>query len=310
MIIYAHNLQRLSKFYEQALDLKVAENDKDFHRLLPKSSNLFPGELTLLQIPEHIASNIIISDPPEVRAATPIKPVFSQSAPMADVRKSVLKANGQFNPADTEWNFHENRVCDGVDPEGNVFQVRTLDLQNLPLTLRNATPEDLDLLEAWDREPHVIAAGIDGEEWQWETELARCPEWRECLIAMHVNKPIGIVQIIDPALEDSHYWGEVPANLRAIDIWLGEASDLGRGYGSEIMRQVLDRCFSDSALEAPVESILIDPLARNLRAHRFYEKLGFEFVEPRTFDDDECFVYRLTRARWLALQDAPPAFSN
>jgi aminoglycoside 6'-N-acetyltransferase len=34
---------------------------------------------------------------------------------------------------------------------------------------------------------------------------------------------IGFVQIIDPAREESHYWGDAPGGLRAIDIWIGEA---------------------------------------------------------------------------------------
>jgi RimJ/RimL family protein N-acetyltransferase len=54
--------------------------------------------------------------------------------------------------------------------------------------------------------------------------------------------------------------------MRAIDIWIGEESDLGRGYGTEMMRLALDRCFADQAVKA----VLLDPLTRNTRAHRFY----------------------------------------
>ena len=51
------------------------------------------------------------------------------------------------------------------------------------------------------------------------------------------------IQIIDPALEESHYWGDVPENLRAIDIWIGEETDLGKGYGTQMMQLALARCF-------------------------------------------------------------------
>ncbi len=125
----------------------------------------------------------------------------------------------------------------------------------------------------------------------WETELARAPEWREQLIVEAEGVPIGFVQIIDPAREDSHYWGDVEPSLRAIDIWIGEEAYLGRGYGSAAMRTAIERCFADSS----VTGILIDPLAANMRAHRFYERLGFRFVERRDFDGDDCFVYRLDR---------------
>jgi len=58
------------------------------------------------------------------------------------------------------------------------------------------------------------------------------------------------------------------------------------------MRLVIARCFADPAVTA----ILIDPLAENLRARRFYERLGFRAVGPRRFGDDDCVVYRFDRA--------------
>ena len=90
--------------------------------------------------------------------------------------------------------------------------------------------------------------------------------------------------------------GDVPENLRAIDLWIGEEGDLGRGYGTQMMHRALARCFAVPA----VATIIIDPLARNTRAHRFYERLGFRFVGRRRFGDDDCFVYRLERAEYQA----------
>jgi aminoglycoside 6'-N-acetyltransferase len=162
------------------------------------------------------------------------------------------------------------------------------------MNLRPATPADLYLLQRWDEQPHVIASDPN-DDWRWEIELARSPDWREQLIAEIDGRPIGFIQIIDSAREESRYWGEVPANLRAVDIWIGEADDLGKGHGTSMMKLALARCFADSAVEA----VLIDPLASNTRAHRFYERLGFEFVERRRFGQDDCFVYRLDRSRWL-----------
>lgn len=158
------------------------------------------------------------------------------------------------------------------------------------ITLRNATLADMPLLRTWDEQPHVLASNPN-DRWDWEAELAQDPDWREMLIAELAGRPIGFMQIIDPAREDSRYWGDVPDNLRAIDIWIGEASALGKGHGTEMMRQAIARCFADPSVRA----ILIDPLASNVRAHRFYERLGFRFVERRQFGDDDCFVYRLER---------------
>lgn len=156
-------------------------------------------------------------------------------------------------------------------------------------TLRPVNADELELLRYWHRQPHVIAAV--GDNWGWEEELSRLPEWREQFIAEVGGKPIGFVQIIDPAREDTKYWGGIAAGHRAIDIWIGEKDYLGRGYGTQIMRQVIEQSFADPSVTA----LIVDPRDNNLRACHFYERLGFEFVVRRCFDDDYCAVYRLTR---------------
>jgi aminoglycoside 6'-N-acetyltransferase len=159
------------------------------------------------------------------------------------------------------------------------------------IRLRRATIADLPTLRHWDTQPHVIAASGDDGAFPWETELPRDVDWRELLIGEVDGRPVGVMQIIDAAREETHYWGDAEPNLRAIDIWLGEASDLGKGYGTQMMRLAIDRCFADPRVTA----ILIDPLASNTRAHRFYERLGFVAVGPRRFGADDCIVYRLER---------------
>jgi aminoglycoside 6'-N-acetyltransferase len=158
------------------------------------------------------------------------------------------------------------------------------------LALRHATPDDAPLLRRWDSEPHVIASKGD-EDWQWETELPRRVAWRDLLIAELAGTPIGFVQIIDPAAEESRYWGDCPPGLRAIDIWIGEPTRLAQGWGTRMMQAAIARCFADPAVTA----ILIDPLETNHRARRFYERLGFRAVGPRRFGEDACMVYQLDR---------------
>ena len=161
-----------------------------------------------------------------------------------------------------------------------------------PLILRPAEPTNQALLRRWDAKPHVIAGrGDDDGFYDWEIELRRRPEWRELLIAESTGRPIGFVQIMDPAREESHYWVPVDENLRAIDIWIGDEANLGRGYGTEIMKLALDRCFADPS----VVGVIVDPLADNTRVHRFYERLGFAFIDRRKLGNDMCRVYRYDR---------------
>lgn len=163
----------------------------------------------------------------------------------------------------------------------------------MTIVLRPATRADAPLLQRWDEMPDVIASDPN-DDWNWNVELGVQWAWREQLLAELDGRPIGFVQIIDPAREESHYWGDCAPDLAAIDIWIGEPDCLGQGHGTRIMRLAIARCFADPRVAA----VLVDPLAENVRARRFYAKLGFEEIGPRRFGLDDCMVMRLDRKNW------------
>lgn len=169
------------------------------------------------------------------------------------------------------------------------------------LTIRQAAMDDIPTLERWDRDPDVIACATDdlsaGQAFAgayWRDEIAGNSDVTCYYIAELGGRPIAGMQVIDPHLEPTHYWGEIEPNLRAIDIWIGDAADRNQGHGGAMMRAVIDRCFE----EPSVEAIVIDPLSSNTDAHRFYQRLGFKIVGRRTFGEDDCLVHRLDRADW------------
>jgi len=165
------------------------------------------------------------------------------------------------------------------------------------LSLRNATVHDIALLEKWEQAPHIQASigAYDVNDWNWNYEVPRKVSWRWQLIAVVNEIPIGFVQVIDPLQEETHYWGSCEPNLRAIDIWIGRREYLGKGYGTEMMKQVLrDYCFADPSVEA----VLIDPMESNKRVHVFYQRLEFEEEGIRMFGPDVCRIHRLTRDKW------------
>lgn len=116
------------------------------------------------------------------------------------------------------------------------------------------------------------------------------------------------MQIIDPVHEESHYWQSYlelyppphtrntsSSVLRAIDIWIGDELNLGQGYGSQMMKAALEEyCFSDDT----VEVVLVDPMEKNVDAHRFYQRFGFQPVARHSFGDDDCLVHQLTRKQY------------
>jgi aminoglycoside 6'-N-acetyltransferase len=58
------------------------------------------------------------------------------------------------------------------------------------IKLRPATLADLELLQQWDEQAHVIASDPNSD-WGWEVELDRRPDWREQLIAELDGRPCG-----------------------------------------------------------------------------------------------------------------------
>lgn len=169
---------------------------------------------------------------------------------------------------------------------------------SVAVRLRPATVDDAEILAAWDREPHVIACSSDDPDAEvafgsdWRDEITNSAYELTYVMAEVDGRAVGVMAVCDPHTEPSHYWGEIEPGLRAIDIWIGPAEWLNRGVGTQMMAQMIDRCFA----EPDVSAIVIDPLNTNVNAHRFYQRLGFQVVGRRMFGDDDCLVMRLDKA--------------
>ena len=119
-VIYAKDLRRLSRFYAEVLGLSTVEEAED-HIVLQSTA----FELVVVAIPAHIAQQISVASPPVRREGTPIKLWFA--VPGIDrVRECAARHGGELNAPERTWRFNGYLVCDGHDPEGNVFQVREL----------------------------------------------------------------------------------------------------------------------------------------------------------------------------------------
>lgn len=118
VVIYAKDLARVGRFYEQVAGLRVTHAEDD-HVVL--ESGAF--QLVLVAVPERLAASIELTDPPRRREDTAIKPVFVVTN-LAAARETAPALGGQLLPPAREWSFQGMRVCDGHDPEGNVVQFR------------------------------------------------------------------------------------------------------------------------------------------------------------------------------------------
>ena len=120
VVVYAKDIHRLARFYAAVADLEVM-HEVDDHIVLESES----VEIVIVAIPADIASRIVIKTPPDKREATAFKLVFA--VPSLSQAREAAKANeGEVYPSGKEWSFQGLRTCDGVDPEGNVIQLREL----------------------------------------------------------------------------------------------------------------------------------------------------------------------------------------
>jgi len=117
-VMYAKNLDCLVEFYT-TFGLVVHESKHGDHAVLTG-----PGvELSIVQVPEPIASQIEISNPPQVRSRTPIKLVFFVPSIDATLQAAEL-LGGRIGDSSKRWQFRGHAVQDAVDPEGNQYQLR------------------------------------------------------------------------------------------------------------------------------------------------------------------------------------------
>src|SRR5262245_65556905 len=112
-MIFAKDLERMTRFYRDGLGLRVVQQT-----LASDWVELDAGDTTLAlhAIPADIAATIEITTPPRRRSNTPMKLVFEVDD--LDAARAGLVAYGAVMDEPRGWS-----ACDGVDPEGNVFQL-------------------------------------------------------------------------------------------------------------------------------------------------------------------------------------------
>lgn len=151
---------------------------------------------------------------------------------------------------------------------------------NDSVTLRLMTEHDLAMLYEWLNRSHIV-------EW-WGGEEARptladvqeqylpsvlAQESVTPYIAMLNGEPIGYAQSYVALGSGDGWWEEeTDPGVRGIDLSLANASQLGKGLGTKLVRALVELLFNDPE----VTKIQTDPSPSNLRAIRCYEKAGFE----------------------------------
>jgi catechol 2,3-dioxygenase-like lactoylglutathione lyase family enzyme len=115
-VVYVKDLDRVAAFYAGVVGLVLDARESD-HAVLRTDA----FRLILVRMPDALAREIELGDPPVRREDTPIKLVLPVSS-LAGARGAAPALGGVVDPVSREWKFKGARVCDGYDPEGNVVQ--------------------------------------------------------------------------------------------------------------------------------------------------------------------------------------------
>lgn len=119
-VVFVKFLDRAVAFYRDATALAVTHEENGLAVL--ENAGF---QLVLHAIPPRIARTIDIADPPVAREDTAIKLVFHVDDLDAACRAATA-SGGHFDPPLRQFEARGFRARDGLDPEGNVVQLRAL----------------------------------------------------------------------------------------------------------------------------------------------------------------------------------------
>jgi catechol 2,3-dioxygenase-like lactoylglutathione lyase family enzyme len=117
IILFAKDMRRMEAFYRDVLGLRRAPSDDDSDDFV--SFDVGSCLLSLHQIPAQYARDIQIGNPPKVRSETPIKLTFHSD----DVHRDRADLAARGAQMEEVREFGDLQLCNGIDIEGNVFQI-------------------------------------------------------------------------------------------------------------------------------------------------------------------------------------------
>jgi len=114
VILFARDMPKMIKFYRDVVGLKLLPSQDPAWKEFDCEGSLF----ALHGIPERIAKDIEIEDPPNPREGTPTKICFQAE----NVQEQRLALSAAGVPVRDIHKFDDFMFFDIVDPEGNVVQ--------------------------------------------------------------------------------------------------------------------------------------------------------------------------------------------
>ncbi|MDD3171191.1 MAG: GNAT family protein [Bacilli bacterium] len=139
------------------------------------------------------------------------------------------------------------------------------------LVIRSATIEDVKILNDWWNDGRVMAhAGFPLGLGQSLEETTRQILENETNISQRC-----IIMIDEKKIGEMNY--RIKEEVAAIGIKICEFQYQNQGYGTKLLKMLIDFLFTDRTLnkDKKIKKIVLDTNLNNVRAQKVYEKIGF-----------------------------------
>jgi aminoglycoside 6'-N-acetyltransferase-1b len=172
------------------------------------------------------------------------------------------------------------------------------------LRFERLTEADLPMLAEWLNRPHLADYWTDCQTLAEVREQYLPILTDDSAVSPYVvyleSLPIGYIQSYVAADAGDGWWpDEHDPGVRGIDQFLADARILGRGLGTQMVREFVQFLFEDPT----VTRIQADPAPTNLRAIRCFEKAGFRRMGVISTPDGAAMLMVRERSSKVVLSD-------
>lgn len=139
------------------------------------------------------------------------------------------------------------------------------------MKIREFTPADLNIMGVWLAQDYIRKFWGDPQDWIKEISENISADWVKYFI-VECNTPIGFLQYYETDKAPQGEWSNEPIGTIGIDYLIGDIEYLGKGYGSKIVRLLVDFIKSKNEFDY----IVADPIVENVSSIKVLENNGFK----------------------------------
>lgn len=140
------------------------------------------------------------------------------------------------------------------------------------MKIREFTIEDLNMIEVWLAQDYIQKFWGDPRDWIKEISENIIADWVKYFVVECDTAAIGFLQYYETDKAPQGEWSDEPIGTVGIDYLIGDMEYIGKGYGSKIVRLLID--FIKSKNE--YDFIVADPLLDNVASIKVLESNGFK----------------------------------